>query len=397
MWRTALQLGFSPMNNFTYFNPVKIVFGKDTISQLPNLISQDHKVILIYGGGSIKRNGVYDQVIEALKSYDLSEFGGIEPNPQYDTCVNAVHEIHEVKADYLLAVGGGSVIDAVKFIAAAVRFPKDDLWDICTTRGEAICEALPFGCVLTLPASGSEMNSGSVISRASVNEKRTVISPHTFPQFSILDPQTTCSLPQKQLRNGIVDSFVHVVEQYVTYDVYTPLQDRQAEAILHTLIEIAPYLKEKQNNYDVRASFMWCAAQALNGLVSCGCPVDFASHDIGHELTAFFGITHAETIAAVLPALWRHQKNNKREKLVKYGERVWNINKGDDKYKTDVAIEKTVEFFQSIGMPTQLRVYGITNEDIQKVIEYFRKENVALGEHCNITYKEIAEILAYCL
>ncbi len=384
------------MNNFTYYNPVQMVFGKGSIAKLSELIPPGKKIMLIYGGGSIKRNGVYDQVLQALRKNAMVEFPGIEPNPQYDTCLNVVEKIRLNQVDFLLAVGGGSVVDATKFIAAAACYEGKDPWEICISRGESIQKALPLACVLTLPATGSEMNCGSVISRADLHQKRTVISPHTFPQFSILDPETTYSLPQKQLRNGIIDSFVHVLEQYVTYDLQTPLQDRQAEAILLTLLELAPRIQENNPNYEARASFMWCSTQALNGLIGCGGVADFASHDIGHELTAFFGLAHAESIAVVLPALWKHQMANKIDKLALYGRRVWNIMEGDKQQIARAAIERTIDFFHLLNMPTRLRDYQIEKDSLEEVVQYFQNQKFVLGERKNITATEIWQILQEC-
>lgn len=384
------------MNNFTYYNPVQVVFGKGSIAKLSELIPAGTKIMLIYGGGSIKYNGVYDQVVRALQNHTRFEFGGIEPNPQYDTCLQAVDSIRKQHADYLLAVGGGSVIDATKFIAAAACYEGKDPWEICTSRGDIIQRALPLACVLTLPATGSEMNCGSVISRAALHEKRTVISPHTFPRFSILDPETTYSLPQKQLRNGIVDSFVHVLEQYITYDLQTPLQDRQAEAILLTLLELAPRIQENNPDYEARASFMWCSTQALNGLIGCGGVADFASHDIGHELTAFFGLAHAESIAVVLPALWKHQLMNKIDKLAQYADRIWNIPNGSSEKKAQAAIDRTIDFFHSLDMPTRLRDYQIEKDSLENVIQYFQNQKFVLGERKNIAAPQIRQILQDC-
>ncbi len=227
------------MRNFEYFNPTRIVFGKGTIAKLADLIPADARPLLLYGGGSIKKNGVYDQVIAALEKFHVAEFGGIEPNPRYETCMKAVEKVQAEKCDFLLAVGGGSVLDACKFIAAATKFEGDDPWDILS-KWVPVEAAVPLGAVLTLPATGSEMNAGSVINRDSTNEKLFFGSDLVRPVFSILDPETTYSLPPNQTANGIVDAFVHVVEQYATYPGPNPLQDRQAEAILKTLIDEGP-------------------------------------------------------------------------------------------------------------------------------------------------------------
>ncbi len=385
------------MNNFSYHNPTNIVFGKDTISNLPNLIPSDKKIMMIYGGGSIKKNGVYEQVKTALNGRNIIEFSGIEPNPLYETCMEAVKQIKAEKVDFLLPVGGGSVIDGTKFIAAAACYQDGDPWDILTKGGNIIKTALPLGTVLTLPATGTEMNGNSVISRKSSDEKLAFYSPLVYPVFSILDPETIYSLPKNQLRNGIVDAFVHVMEQYATYSVESPLQDRQAEAIVNTLVEVSQRVVTQNNDYQACASFMWSATQALNGLINCGVVQDWATHMIGHELTAFFGLAHAESLAVVMPSLWKHQFDNKQGKLAQLAERVWGINVGSDHAKAEAAIDSTIEFFHSIGMPTSLKDYNVSETDIVKVVDRFEERQTVLGEHSNITYKEVEEILKGCL
>ncbi len=384
------------MQNFTYQNPVKIVFGKGTIAQLSQLVPLDQKVLVTYGGGSIKRNGVYDQVMAALKDHAALTFGGIEPNPCYETLMQAVALAKAEGVGFLLAVGGGSVADGTKFIAAAVKYEGEDPWDI-PSKGAKVTGAVPMGVVLTLPATGSEMNPTGVISRACSKEKFPFASPFTYPQFSILDPEATYSLPPRQTANGIVDAFIHVTEQYLTYDVNTPLQDRQAEAILNTLIEEAPKVQADPMNYDVRANIMWAATQALNGLIACGVVSDWATHMIGHELTALFDLDHAQTLAVVLPGLLRHQRNVKCGKLAQYGRRVWGIEGLPDDETADLAIDRTELFFREVGVPTRLRDYNLTPEDCQAVAERFRNRGTKLGEHGAITAKETEEILALCV
>lgn len=383
------------MWNFTYHNPVKIVFGKGTIAELANLVPQDQKIMMTYGGGSIKRNGVYDQVIAALKGRTVIEFGGIEPNPRYETLMRAVEQDRAEGVGFLLAVGGGSVLDGTKFIAAAVKFAGDDPWDILA-KDAPVNEALPLGAVLTLPATGSEMNGNAVISRESTREKLSFSSPYVYPRFSILDPETTYSLSARQVANGIVDTFVHVAEQYLTYSVNAPLQDRQAEAILLTLIEEAPKVKADPQNYEVRANLMWCATQALNGLIGCGVPQDWATHSIGHELTAFFGLDHGQTLAIVLPAVLKHERIRKAGKLVQYAQRVWGIHDLGEDETIDAAIAKTEEFFHSVGNPTRLSDYSIKVAECRPIVERFRARGSRLGEHKAIGAQEVEEILALC-
>jgi len=381
------------MNNFEFCNPTRIVLGKGMIAQLSDLIEPDWKIMFVYGGGSIKKNGVYDQVTKALAGRDVVEFGGIEPNPRFETCLKAVELAKKEGVDFFLAVGGGSVLDGTKFIAAACAYEGDDPWEILATHGDSVRSVMPLGAVLTLPATGSEMNGNSVISRASTDEKLAFVSPHAFPRFSILDPEVTYTLPKNQLRNGIVDATVHVMEQYATYDVDSPLQDRQAEAIVRTLIEIAPAVLAEKPDYNARASFMWCATQALNMLINCGVVQDWSTHMIGHELTAFFGIAHAESLAIVMPGVWEHQFENKKGKLAQLARRLWHVTGGDEDSQARAAIEKMETFFHSVGMPTRLSDYKIDEAGIAKVVDRFAERGTVLGEHENITAKETGEIL----
>ncbi|OGV48761.1 MAG: aldehyde reductase [Lentisphaerae bacterium GWF2_44_16] len=384
------------MLNFTFCNPVKIVFGKETIAELETLIPIEKYVMMVYGGGSIKKNGVYEQVKKALKHHDMVEFGGIEPNPLYETCMKAVEICRRDKIDFILAVGGGSVLDASKFIAASVDFDGEDPWEILV-KGAEITSAIPIGSVMTLPATGSEMNSNSVISRKSTTEKFHFSSPLVYPQFSILDPETTYSLPERQTANGIVDAFVHVMEQYMTFDVNAPLQDRQAEAILLTLIEEAPKVKANPNDYNARANIMWCAAEALNGVISSGVPQDWATHMLGHELTAVYGLDHAQTLACVLPSLLRNRKNAKLGKLVQMGRRVFGINENDNEKGAEKTIGSIEDFFHSVGMKTKLSDYNIASGDAaNKILERLSKRNAIYGEHEDITPDISAEIIKNC-
>jgi NADP-dependent alcohol dehydrogenase len=378
------------MKNFTYYNPVKIVFGKDTINTLSTLIEKKHKILLVYGKGSIKKNGIYEQVVKALSGYEYYEFGGIGANPDYETLMKAVTLGKEKNISFILCVGGGSVIDGTKFISAALCFKGDEPWDILSKYAK-IESAIPFGTVLTIPATGSEMNDGAVISKISSKEKLVFQSPLVFPQFSILDPQATYSLPEKQIINGIVDAYIHVFEQYLTQNINTPLQDRQSEAILKTLIEEAPKVLENLNDYDVRANIMWCATHALNKNLSCGVISDWATHMIGHEVTAIFGLDHAQTLACIMPSLLRYQKDHKLEKVKQYGKRVWGLSETDDLYEK--TIEKTEQFFNSIGMPTKLSHYKIDKDQLNIISERFKQRGMKLGEKGDLGFKEVQEIL----
>ncbi len=385
------------MNDFEFYNPVRILFGKNQLTKISSLIPAKSRIMIIYGSGSIKKNGVYDKLKEALKGHQVSEFGGIEPNPSYETCMKAVDAIKAEKSDFLIAAGGGSVIDAVKFIGIAALYSNGDPWNVLALHEEAKA-SLPFGVILTLPATGSEMNKNSVISRKSTNEKLSFSLPVSFPQFSILLPEAAGTLPQKQVANGVVDAFVHVIEQYLTYPVNTPLQDRFAESILITLIEEGPKVYANPANYDSMSNLVWSATMALNGVISCGVAEDWSVHSIGHELTAFHGIDHARTLAIVLPGLWKSLRKEKKEKLLQYGERVWNIKSGSDDQRIDAAIEKTAAFFESLGIKTHLSDYNVKADTIDKIVTRFEKRNwTSIGDRGLITPAVIRKTLEYQL
>ncbi len=380
------------MNNFTYRNPVELVFGKGTIAELRRLVPQGDKVLFAYGGGSIKKNGVYDQVRAALEGREVLEFAGIEPNPRYETCMKAVDLCRKEGVGFLLAVGGGSVLDAVKFIAAAVPF-QGEPWDILAKHAR-VEAALPLRSVLTLSATGSEMNGNSVISRDETREKLAFYSPLVYPKFSILDPETTFTLPPRQTANGVVDAFAHTMEQYMTYPADAPLQDRLAEAILSTLIEIGPKLLEHPHDYQLRANMMWTATMALNGIIGLGVPQDWATHGIGHELTALYGMDHGQTLAVVMPAVWRFKFADKKAKLAQYAERVWGV-LGTEEEKARAAIEKTEEFFRLLGVKTRLAEYGAENA-VEQVPPRLAQRGVVLGERRDIGPDQVREILRLC-
>lgn len=384
------------MLDFSYHNPVNIVFGKNAIAKLSSLLTPYQRILFGYGGGSIKKNGVYDQVNAALKGKEIFEFSGIEPNPRYETLMRAVELGKKHEVEFILAVGGGSVADGCKFIAAAIEYKGDDPWDILAKNAE-VKKAVPLGCVLTLPATGSEMNGNSVVTRSATKEKLFFQSPLVYPKFSILDPQTTFTLPPRQTKNGIVDTFVHVTEQYLTYPVNAPLQDRQAEAILATLIEEGPKVIANPEDYEARANVMWCATQALNGLIGCGVPQDWSTHLIGHELTALYGLDHGQTLAVVLPAVLTHQKSRKATKLAQYASRVWQVSSGTEAEKSEAAIAKTEEFFNSLGVATKLKDYGIGDENFELIAKRLVKRWNKLGEQQAIGGQEIVEILNICL
>lgn len=380
------------MQNFTFSNPTTIVFGEGQIEALARLVPADARILVTYGGGSIKQNGVYDQIVKALEGKTWFEFGGIEPNPRYETLMKAVEQVKRDAIDFLLPVGGGSVIDGTKFIAAAVPF-EGDPWDILA-KHQPFHSALPIGCVLTLPATGTESNGNAVITKAATQEKLSFGSPLVYPRFAVLDPTTTYSLPPRQMANGVVDAFVHIMEQYLTYPVDAKVQDRFAEGLLLTLIEEGPRSLQEPTNYGVRANVMWAATMALNGLIGVGVPQDWATHMIGHELTALHGLDHAQTLAVVLPALLHHQRDNKRAKLLQYGRRVWQLNHTDEDALIDAAIGATRDFFERMGTPTRLSQYGVSREAIPAVVEMLVKHNLtALGEQGAITPQASREIL----
>lgn len=380
------------MKNFTFYNPTRIHFGKGQIAKLGTELPANARILMTFGGGSIKKNGVYDQVIKAVGTRHLVEFGGIEPNPTYETLMKAVTIVREQKLDYLLAVGGGSVADGTKFIAAAIDY-EGDPWDFCT-KGVQSKTALPIGVVLTLAATGSEMNAGGVITRAELKSKRAFGNPLVFPRFSILDPETTFSLPLRQVANGIVDAFIHTTEQYLTYPTNAPLQDRQAEGILKTLIEEGPAAMKGVPSYDNRASLMWCATQALNGLIGVGVAHDWATHMIGHELTAMHGLDHAVTLAIVWPGVMRVMKDEKREKLLQYAERVWGIAEGTEDERIEKAIASTDDFFRNLTISTRLSEHQIGTASIEKIAQRLEAAGMTkLGERGTITPAKVIEIL----
>jgi len=381
------------MNNFELYNPVKLIFGKDQLSKLANEIPKNAKVLMTYGGGSIKKNGIYNKVIIELKDFDVIEFGGIEANPQYETLLKAIDLAKKEDITFILAVGGGSVIDATKFIAAAIPYKDKDSWDILT-KGIRVKQALPFGVVLTLPATGSEMNSGAVITKAATKEKLAFGSPVLFPKFSFNDPQVIASLPKRQLQNGVVDAFMHVMEQYLTYNAHAYLQDRIAEGILLTLVEIGAKVIANPTDYKLASNFMWCCTMALNGLLSKGVPTDWATHMIGHELTALYGVDHAQSLAIIGPNLYRIMKADKFDKLVQYGKRIWNLS-GSNEAIAEKAIEKTSDFFKSLGVKIKLSDYTDNYLDTADIVcKRFKKRDwLGLGEQQHVTLKKVKEIV----
>jgi NADP-dependent alcohol dehydrogenase len=382
------------MLNFDFFNPTQILFGKGRIADLAKVVPANARVLVLYGGGSIKSNGVFDEVMAALAGREVREFSGIEPNPSYETLMQAVELVRKENLDFLLAVGGGSVIDGTKFVAAAALLQSDDPWTILEKRGRNITQALPFGSILTLPATGSEMNNGSVVTRKSLQAKMAFSSNHCYPKFSILDPTKTFTLPVRQVGNGVVDAYAHIMEQYLTYPVNAPVQDRFAEGLLLTLIEEGPKALANPENYDTRANIMWCATLALNGLIGAGVPQDWATHMVGHEITALYGLDHAQTLAIVLPSMLQVRKQGKRDKLLQYAERVWNITGGNEDARIDQAIQRTRDFFEQMGVKTRLTDYKLGAESIEAILRHLESHRmVGLGEQRDVTLDVSRKVL----
>lgn len=380
------------MNNFVFQNPTKLVFGKGKIARLPKLIEKGRKILMTYGGGSIKKNGVYNQVMTALEGYDITEFGGIEANPDYSTLMKAVKICREKGIDFILAVGGGSIIDGTKFIATAAKFEGEDAWDILSKKSR-LPKPMDFASVLTLPATASEMNNGAVISRRDRQEKLAFHNPEGYPKFSILDPDVVLTLPAKQISNGIVDIYAHTLEQYLTTCLNTKVMDRWAESLLLTLIDEAPELLSGNPSYDSRANFMLTATMGLNGFISMGVDEDWATHMIGHELTALCGLDHGETLAIVHPGVMDVMRKEKHGKLLQYARRVWNITIENEEQAIDEAIERTENFFRSIGKKTRLSEYGIGDDVIETIVERFKQRGWNVGEGGIVTPEKTRLIL----
>ena len=382
------------MNNFEFKNPTKIIFGKDKIANLAKEIPANAKILMLYGGGSIKSNGIYDQAKNALSAFEVVEFGGIPANPEYAVLLEALQIIKTQKITFLLAIGGGSVIDGTKFLSAAAVYEGETPWEILT-GGKPILKGMPFGAVLTLPATGSEMNSGFVLTRKETKEKLASGGPALYPQFSILDPQVVSSIPQKQIANGLADAFTHVLEQYMTYPSDSLLQDRFAESILQTLVEVAPAIQKNASDYNAASNFMWSCTMALNGLIGQGVPQDWAVHMMGHELTALFGIDHARTLAIIAPSHYRYNIETKKDKLVQYAERVWGVTDGTTEEKAKAGIDKTEDFFHSLGIKTKLSEYTSDYSGTAEIVSkrFTDRGWLGLGEHRKLAPVDAAKII----
>lgn len=386
------------MLNFESFNPTKVLFGKEQYSKLTREIKQftaKNKILIAYGGGSIIRIGLLDKVKRELKDFEIVEFGGIEANPEYDTLMKAVELCRKEQIDFILAVGGGSVIDGIKFVAGAVNY-NGEPWDVLIRKdGCVFRSAVAFGTILTLPATGSESNSGAVISNSRLQEKRTMGGPLFFPKFSILDPTLLSTVPPRQVANGIADAYMHTLEQYLTVPTTNYLQEYEAEAVLKTLIKIAPGVIKDPSDYDLAANLYYCANHALNGNLKNGVPTDWSTHMIGHELTALYGIDHARTLAIICPRLYEHTFDRKKEKLERYAKEVWNITGGNAARE---AIEKTESFFQSLGIETRLSAYTQDYEKAPQIVKdrFIERNWNYLGENQLITPEDAYEIVRSC-
>jgi NADP-dependent alcohol dehydrogenase len=389
------------MLNFEVINPTRILFGKDQLERLPQLInefSSKKRILLAYGGGSIKTNGLFNKLMLQLKEFEVIEFGGIEANPQFTTLMKGVELAREKDIDFILAVGGGSVIDGVKFMTGAFHYTGDTYEVLQRKEGCVFTKALPFGTFLTLPATGSEANSGAVISRDELKEKLTMGGPLFFPKFSFCDPTVVATLPKRQLANGVVDAYMHTLEQYLTFPTDNLLQERQAEGILQTLIEIGPEVIEHPNNYKLASNLMWSATHALNGNLRCGVPTDWTTHMIGHELTAIYGIDHARTLAIIAPRLFENQFENKKEKLTQYGKRVWNLVGSNEEIARE-AIVRTEAFFQQLGIHTKISDYSTDTDHIAELIKtrFIERNWLAMGERQAITPTDVESIVLHAI
>ena len=375
---------------FSFVNPTQIYFGQGQIARIASAIPRDARVLVLYGGGSVKRNGVYDQVVAALEGFSWQEFAGVEPNPTAETLNRAVEQVKAEGLNYILAVGGGSVIDGAKYVAAAACYEGDG-WDILLGK-HRVGRALPVGVVLTLPATGSESNGGSVVTKAATQEKLNFASPLLRPRFAILDPDVMKTLPERQLANGLVDAWVHTCEQYLTMPTEAMVQEGYAEVLLRTLRTLGEQFAERDSDA-WRANLMLAANQALNGFIGSGVPQDWATHMIGHELTALYGVDHGRSLAIVQPSLLRHQVEHKRAKLEQMARNVFGLSDGDA--LAERCIDAIEAFYHSLGVATQLTEHdGDKAAAIDTIVARLESHGmVKLGERGGITPVESREIL----
>lgn len=386
------------MFNFNFYNPTQIVFGKDRLAELDKLVPRDGRVLVLYGGGSVKKFGTLEKVMANLANRTVFEFGGIEPNPQYTTLIKAIELVKKEKINFLLAVGGGSVMDGTKFVSLAAEYPGENAADLLLDRSsiKQVKKAIPFGTVVTLPATGSEMNCTAIVTYEKA--KYGVSNKLIYPQFSVLDPTLTFTLPSDQVANGVIDTFIHTTEQYLTFPAEGRFQDRTAEGIMKTLIEIGRKTIDEPTDYDARANLVWCSTMAFNGLIGSGVPQDWTSHMIGHELTAIFGIDHGKTLAAIAPSVWTVLKEQKHAKLLQYAERIWNITEGDEESRIDLAISKTRDFFERLGVKTRLSDYGVTADKVEDLVYALERHHMTkLSETRAVTLEVSRKIIENAL
>ncbi|MED4016737.1 iron-containing alcohol dehydrogenase [Sutcliffiella cohnii] len=387
------------MNNFTFYNPTRLIFGKDEVENLGNhLQTYGKNILLVYGGGSIKKSGLYDQVIQQLQkaNANVTELAGVEPNPRVETVRKGVALCKEHQIDFLLAVGGGSVIDCTKAIAAGAKY-DGDVWDIVIKKAP-VHEALPFGTVLTLAATGSEMNSGSVITNWETKEKHGWGSPFTFPQFSILDPQNTVTVPKNHTVYGIVDMMSHVFEQYFNNATHTPLQDRMCESVLKTVMETAPKLLEDLTSYKHRETILYSGTIALNGMLQMGYRGDWASHGIEHAISAIYDIPHAGGLAIIFPNWMKHVLDRNVAKFKQLAVRVFEVD-DTDKDDREVAlegIERLRQFWNSLGAPSRLADYNIDDSQAEQMTRHILA-NGPIGNFKPLHEEDVTSILKACL
>ncbi|WP_022958844.1 iron-containing alcohol dehydrogenase [Spongiibacter tropicus] len=375
---------------FSFVNPTQIHFGQGQIARIASAIPRDARVLLLYGGGSIKRNGVYEQAVAAMEGFTWQEFAGVEPNPTVETLNRAVEQVKAEGLSYILAVGGGSVIDGAKYVAAAACYDGDG-WDILLGK-HRVAEALPIGAVLTLPATGAESNGGSVVTKAATQEKLNFVSPLVQPHFAVLDPDVMKTLPERQLANGLVDAWVHTCEQYLTMPTEAMVQEGYAEVLLRSLKTLGEQFAQRDSDA-WRANLMLAANQALNGFIGSGVPQDWATHMIGHELTALYGVDHGRSLAIVQPSLLRHQIEYKRAKLEQMARNVFELSDGDA--LAERCVDAIEAFYHSLGVATQLTEHdGDKAAAIDTIVARLESHGmVKLGERRAITPAESREIL----
>lgn len=384
------------MESFTFYNPTKLIFGKDQIQQLPDQLPQNtKKVLMIYGGGSIKSNGVYDQVMEQLNKAEVEvlELTGVEPNPKLSTVHEGVKICKEEDIDFLLAVGGGSVIDATKTIATGAKY-DGDAWDL-VTRKESPTDAIPFGTVLTLAATGSEMNAGSVITNWETNEKYGWgHPPFTNPKFSILDPTYTQSVPRDQTIYGMVDMMSHMFEQYFHTPTQSPVQDEMIEGVLRTVIRTAPKLLEDLESYEHRETILYAGTIALNGMLQMGYRGDWASHNIEHAVSAVYDIPHAGGLAILFPNWMKHNLNVNEERFAQLATNVFGV-EAEGKTTQQIAeegIQALRDFWTSIGAPETLRDYDISDDKFDTIVDRAMKRG-PFGNFNKLHDEDVEKIL----